>query len=1379
MNTRSLLLLAALFAAGACQMVETDFQPIDPADGGRTTEKREVVITATMDEADPQTRTSRASDGSILWSPGDAIKLFSAGETAKFVSQNTEPAAQAQFKGSISFVSGAGEDGSVNYTWALYPYREDAYYDAGKDAVVTTLPYYQKSKAKTFSDETAISLGKSTSMAFSFKNAYSGLRLRFYRSDIISVTVSGMNNESLAGKVAIGLDPTPVIKSKVMPVNNITMIPEEGAFLPTTSGNDNDYYVITLPDIDLQRGVAITIFRRDGYQGTYYHSTAKLERNRFKNLTEPVDTRIENPENISNGKSTGWVKSQALPPNEIWYESLDDVQIDYSTVYSNTGNVLLENIPPTSSSYGILRFEAPLTETDPYCFGPDGNEDIMGVMLPSSVEKINAHTFEYCPQLSRVSMPGVKTICTRAFYYCPVGWRSGGTLELPQNLETLEGGAFDNCNYIYSVTIPKTVSSIGEHYCGVQRNPFINCPKIRSFSGKYATADGLALVDGDKLLSFASGNMTGKTYAVPGNVRQIMQCAFSEATIEGVALPEGLETIYDWGFSNCHNLKNVTIPASVKDIYYAAFRYCYSMEWIKILNSAELIEAKSTDDAGYDVEGLDIFTETNDCPIFVPGKTLNWYSYGQYWDAYGSKLGIREGRFQAGQESNQIWYTVVEGTSENEAYNVADWSSFDYGFQVWYDEDKGFWIAESSGPISWIPDNAFRGCTFLKSVFLPDTGNLPEIGEQAFAFCSNLETVVFGSEKYEFIYDNAFESCNLKSIVVPNTNGLGSHVFSRNHNLTSVVLSESIDDWPETNTNPFAYCENIIGFSGDNDMIAADGKCLIRDGKLVSYATASTTGTFTVPENVTRIGSHAFTGAKFQAVVLPEGLTEIGWYSFGECPNLLSLDIPASVNYIDGRFVSSCPALQYIRIDSSTPPGISEVTIDENVPSDTRIQIPGIAKDQFADPSNTYWYALKDRFAYYQTPNEIWCHLDGSSTQYEQLQGSGYGSTFDKVIVLEGNGTTLKTFAPILDEDRYNDYIDDSILTGMNTWISYVFKGDITTIPDNAFSSDGWSTKLDCMSPPKTVSTVGNGAFQGCSKLKYLPVYDGSLVTIGADAFNGCTSMKFIAEDSDVNSAGLWTFHRLTSIGARAFKNCSSLNWPMMVTNSMTIGDSAFEGSSLRGFVFNGVTDLGKSAFKNCKHLDKYGSYCNIGGRMTEIKDSTFYGCNTLVELRIAGGSPITKIGNRAFSGCTRLEHVREYSSSSGVDLSRVTTIGNYAFWSCYAIVNVNLPAITSMGQMGFGQTNSLSTMHFGPGLTTFPRQLLYNTPTNAEITLYFEGTTPPTFKAEAFRLINTNVTDIVSIKEIHVPVGCKTAYQTALTNSSELYSVYTVIDDL
>ncbi len=75
--------LALLLALSSCQNLETDVQT--PETTSPQKELREVIITASISDASDQTRTSyNETEGKNYWSPGDKIKVFSAGEAAQF-----------------------------------------------------------------------------------------------------------------------------------------------------------------------------------------------------------------------------------------------------------------------------------------------------------------------------------------------------------------------------------------------------------------------------------------------------------------------------------------------------------------------------------------------------------------------------------------------------------------------------------------------------------------------------------------------------------------------------------------------------------------------------------------------------------------------------------------------------------------------------------------------------------------------------------------------------------------------------------------------------------------------------------------------------------------------------------------------------------------------------------------------------------------------------------------------------------------------------------------------------------------------------------------------------------------------------------------------
>ena len=57
------------------------------------------------------------------------------------------------------------------------------------------------------------------------------------------------------------------------------------------------------------------------------------------------------------------------------------------------------------------------------------------------------------------------------------------------------------------------------------------------------------------------------------------------------------------------------------------------------------------------------------------------------------------------------------------------------------------------------------------------------------------------------------------------------------------------------------------------------------------------------------IGDNAFQGAPVTSVLVPDTVTEIGWFAFADCPSLTAVTLPASVTAIGYGAFDSCPTL--------------------------------------------------------------------------------------------------------------------------------------------------------------------------------------------------------------------------------------------------------------------------------------------------------------------------------------------------------------------------------------------------------------------------------------------------------------------------------------
>ena len=149
--------------------------------------------------------------------------------------------------------------------------------------------------------------------------------------------------------------------------------------------------------------------------------------------------------------------------------------------------------------------------------------------------------------------------------------------------------AFDGCETLTKVTIPKTVKGIASVSINAEayKNPFNRCTALEDIDVEEG-CEGFCSIGGvmftrDKtmLCSYPAGNKAD-SYVVPEGVKRIGGTSFAyNEHIVSVELPETVEMIDD-AFTYCNKLERVNLPEKITSICASTFRYCSHLKSIVI-----------------------------------------------------------------------------------------------------------------------------------------------------------------------------------------------------------------------------------------------------------------------------------------------------------------------------------------------------------------------------------------------------------------------------------------------------------------------------------------------------------------------------------------------------------------------------------------------------------------------------------------------------------------------------------------------------------------------------------------------------------------------------------------------------------------------------
>lgn len=501
--------------------------------------------------------------------------------------------------------------------------------------------------------------------------------------------------------------------------------------------------------------------------------------------------------------------------------------------------------------------------------------------------------------------------------------------------------------------------------------------------------------------------------------------------------------------------------------------------------------------------------------------------------------------------------------------------------------------------VTSISDNAFKSCTLLKSVSIPQT--VTNIGTYAFSGCSALESVEFKGILISAIKGYTFMNCaKLKSITIPNgVKSIAAQAFSNCTGLQSMIVPKTL-----TTLEPRAlyrctalntvyyegseedYSKITIGqynttfesstktYNYEYELSEEYGKYfIINNGQILYFKERNIVNEVKIPSrineiDVTSIGRYVFDGLSIKSIIIPDTVQTIEMYAFSHNPNLNNIKLGNNVTIIkDNALLESTQSIKELILPNT---------------------LISLGNNDFS--ANTYITSLV-------FPDNLE-KIEGF-TDCTSLQSVTFGANTKEV----------------------NGFNNCENLTQIN------FSNGVENI--KGFRN---CTALESLNIPSSVNTI-DGAFVGCSSLSSVNISNiDNLENVLNSSFKNTPWFNDNIKNNKepfIVSGGHIFYIDWNNIPDR-----SSITIPEGV--KYIASNMFYQNSTLENIIIpESVEYINEFAFYNCTNLK---SVVFNNTKLKEISQYAFYGCNALESINIP--NTVVKIDKHAFNGCNSLTTV-------------------------------------------------------------------------------------------------------------------------------------------
>lgn len=578
-----------------------------------------------------------------------------------------------------------------------------------------------------------------------------------------------------------------------------------------------------------------------------------------------------------------------------------------------------------------------------------GASALQNFAMPSGITVINDNTFSGCTNLRNVDIPSrVTSIGANAFTNCS----SMTTLIIPNNVITIGNNAFSGCSGLNSILIGRaTPPTIGTNVFNgsncliyvpqASYDLYVNAENWSSYADRiYAVGqDYKALLiggtskvvncnDNTTLASSEIGSNSAETINIGNCVTAIGDNAFTSSNrIQTVSIPSGVTSVGNSAFYNRSTLTTVNGMQGVETIGDDCFYHCSGLTSISFSDSLTSI-------GGFAFCGTSLTT------IVVPSGVTE----------------IKWGAFQSGALTSVTFEGLTPPTLVKNSQYSAPTNSYsgyyalvNHKIPIYvpcaaYDSYMTAWASTDSRPITdcLVPYGQYEKDEEVTGEYICDNGN--KYKKMAhYVSSDNINWCLEGYINGDLIESGAIDCATRLHLEWSSNCGTQCEAYVYDDYCSNTSTTITYDDYP--------WGESYISAMTVGDCVTD-----------IDSGVGSSLRILNLGNSVQHIGNTAFQWNRISNLVIPDSVTSIGSYAFGNSYSLKTIEIGSGITSIDyeafKKYTGATGVLESVTIKAVTPPTAGN-SIFNYQNTDFVIYVPSGSVEAYKAASGWSTYASK------------------------------------------------------------------------------------------------------------------------------------------------------------------------------------------------------------------------------------------------------------------------------------------------------------------------------------------------------------------------------------------------------------------------------------